>query len=96
MTQFLGGSFLGPPVIVRLFPQRFFLGPMVVNGMWVPLDMTDSKKKKSILKRYVYTIVLHNVFDIYGKESKTNVYGNNIFIQLFYTLYLNRKEKNTK
>ena len=64
--------------------------------MWVPLDMTDSKKKKSILKRYVYTIVLHNVFDIYGKESKTNVYGNNIFIQLFYTLYLNRKEKNTK
>ena len=87
---------MGPPVIVRLFPQRFFLGPMVVNGMRVPLDMTDSKKKKSILKRYVYTIVLHIVFDIYGKESKANVYGNNMFIQLFYTLYLNRKENNAK
>ena len=43
-----------------------------------------------------YTIVLHIVFDIYGKESKANVYGNDMFIQLFYTLYLNRKENNAK
>ena len=90
MTRFLRGSFLGPLVIVRLFPRRFFHGPMVVNGTRVPLDMTDSKKKKgkeSILKRYVYTTVLHIVFDLYGKESKANVYGNDMFIQLFYTLY---------
>ena len=33
---------------------------------------------------------------IYGKESKVNVYRNEISIQLFYTLYLNRKEKNAK
>ena len=39
---------------------------------------------------------LHIVFDIYGKESKANVYGKDMFIQLFYTLYLNRKEKNAK
>ena len=55
--------------------------------MLVPLDMTYSKRKESILKRYVDTIVLHIVFDLYGKESKTNVYGNDMFIQLFYTLY---------
>ena len=48
MARFLGGSFLGPLVIVRLFPRRFFLGPMVVNGMRVPLDMTDSKKEKKV------------------------------------------------
>ena len=97
MARFLGGSFLGPPVIVRLFPRRFFHGPMVVNSMQVPLDMTNSKKgKEIILKRYVYTTVLHIVFDIYGKESKANVYGKDMFIQLFYTLYLNRKEKNAK
>ena len=64
--------------------------------MRVPLDMKDSKRKKNILKRYVYTTVLHIVFDIYGKESKANVYGKDMFIQLFYTLYLNRKEKNAK
>ena len=46
----------------------------MVNGRRVPLDMTDSKRKESILKRYVYTIVLHIVFDLYGKESKANVY----------------------
>ena len=40
--------------------------------------------------------VLHIVFDIYGKESKENVYGRDMYIQLFYTLYLNRKEKNAK
>ena len=97
MARFLGGSFLGPPVIVRLFPRRFFLGPMVVNGMRVPLDITDSKKgKESILKRYVYTTVLHIVFDLYGKESKANVYGNDMFIQLFYTLYLIYMEKKVK
>ena len=37
----------GPSVIVRLFPQRFFHGPTVVNGRWVPLDMTDSKRKRN-------------------------------------------------
>ena len=35
----------GSSVIVRLFPRKFFHGPMVVNGRWVPLDMTDSKRK---------------------------------------------------
>ena len=74
-------------MIVRLFPRRFFHGPTVVNGMRVPLDMTDSKRKESILKRYVDTIVLHIVVDLYGKGSKANVYGNDMFIQLFYTLY---------
>ena len=59
----------------------------MVNGMRVPLDMTDSKRKESILKRYVDTIVLHIVFDLYGKENKANVYGKDTFIQLFYTLY---------
>ena len=55
--------------------------------MRVPLDMRDSKRKESTLKRYVDTIVLHVVFNLYGKESKTNVYGKDMFIQLFYTLY---------
>ena len=87
---------MGPPMIVRLFPRRFFLGPMMVNGMRVPLDMTDSKRKRKYIIRYVYTTVLYIVFDLYGKESKANVYGNDMFIQLFYTLYLNRKEKNVK
>ena len=68
----------------------------MVNGRQVPLDMTDSKGKESILKRYVDTIVLHIVFELYGKESKVNVYRNEIPIQLFYTLYLNRKAKNAK
>ena len=54
------------------------------------------KGKESILKRYVDTIVLHIVFELYGKLSKVNVYRNEISIQLFYTLYLNRKEKNAK
>ena len=49
-----------------------------------------------MLKRYVDTIVLHIVFDLYGKESKVSVYRNEISKQLFYTLYLNRKEKNAK
>ena len=68
----------------------------MVNDRRVPLDMTDSKRKKSILKRYVDTIVLHIVFELYGKESKVNVYRNEISIQLLYTLYLNRKGKNAK
>ena len=55
--------------------------------MRVSLDMTDSKRKESILKIYVDTIFLHIVFDLYGKESKENVYGKDMFIQLFYTLY---------
>ena len=71
MAQFLGGSFLGPPVIVRLFPRRFFHGPMVVNSMRVPLDMTDSKRER----KYI---------------------GNDMFIQLFYTLYLIYMEKKVK
>ena len=36
----------GPLMIIRLCHQRFFHGPMVVNGRWVPLDMTDSKSKR--------------------------------------------------
>ena len=41
------------------------------------------------MKRYVDTIVLHVVFDLYGKESKENVYGKDTFIQLFfYTIVL--------
>ena len=96
MVRFLGGSFLGPPVIVRLFPRRFFHGPMVVNGMRVPLDMTDSKRKR----KYIEKICLYNCFthciDLYGKERKANVYGNDMFIQLFYTLYLIYMEMKVK
>ena len=36
------------------------------------------------------------VFDLYGKESKANVYRNDMFIQLFYTLYLKYMEKKVK
>ena len=36
----------GPSLIVRLFHRRFFHGPTVVNGRRVPLDMTDSKRKR--------------------------------------------------
>ena len=36
----------GPSVIVRLFLRRFFHGPTVVNGRRVPLDMTNSKRKR--------------------------------------------------
>ena len=61
--------------------------------MRVPLDMTDSKRKRNILKRYVYTTALYIVFNLYGKESKANVYGKDMFIQLFYTLYLIYMEK---
>ena len=62
----------------------------------------EKKEKKMFMekiclwKRYVYTIVLHIVFDLYGKESKANVYGNDMFIQLFYTLYLIYVEKKVK
>ena len=35
----------GPSVIVRPFHRRFFHGP-TVNGRRVPLDMTDSKRKR--------------------------------------------------
>ena len=45
-------------MIVRLFPRRFFHGPMVVNGMRVPLDMTDSKMKR----KYIEKICLYNCF----------------------------------
>ena len=51
MARFLGGSFLGLSVIVRLFSQRFFHEPMVVNGMQVPLDMTDSKRKRKYIEK---------------------------------------------
>ena len=36
----------GSSVIVRLFHRRFFHGPTVVNGRQVPLNMTDSKRKR--------------------------------------------------
>ena len=96
MARFLGVSFLGPPVIVRLFPRKFFRGPMVVNGMWVPLDVTYSKRKR----KYIEKICLYNSFthciDLYGEERKSNVYGNHMFIQLFYTLYSIYMEKKVK
>ena len=67
MARFLRGSFLEPLVIVRLFLQRFFHGPMVVNDMRVPLDMTDSERKRN----YIEKICLYNCFthciDLYGK-----------------------------
>ena len=56
----------------------------------------EKKLKQMFMEKYVYTIVLHIVFDIYGKESKANVYGNDMFIQLFYTLYLIYMEKKVK
>ena len=34
-----------PSMIVRLFPQRFFHGPTVVNNRRVPLDIMNSKRK---------------------------------------------------
>ena len=37
------------------------------------------------MKRYVYTTVLHIVFDLYGKERKANVYGKDIYV---YTIVL--------
>ena len=64
----------------------------MVNGRGVPLDMTDSKRKRN----YIETFVLHIVFYLFGKENKANVYGNDMFIQLFYTLYLNYMEKKVK
>ena len=43
--RFIGGSFwaIGDRKTV---PRRFFHGPTVVNGRQVPLDMTDSKRKR--------------------------------------------------
>ena len=45
----------------------------MVNGMRVPLDMTDSKRKR----KYIEKICLYNCFthciDLYGKERKANV-----------------------
>ena len=41
----------GPSVIIRLFPRRFFHGPMVVNSMRVPLDMTDSNRKRKYIEK---------------------------------------------
>ena len=35
----------GPSVIVRLFHQKFFHEPTVVNSRRVSLEMTDSKRK---------------------------------------------------
>ena len=53
-------------VTVRLFHRSFFHGQTVVNGRRVPLDMTDSKRKrkqsKCLLKCDIYTTVLHIVF----------------------------------
>ena len=42
----------------------------MVNGRRVPLDMTDSKWKRKYIEKICDTIVLHIVFDLYGKESK--------------------------
>ena len=36
----------GRSVIVSLLHRRFFHGPTMVNGRRVPLDMTDSKRKR--------------------------------------------------
>ena len=36
----------GLSVIVKLFPRRFFHVATVVNDRRVPLDMTDSKRKR--------------------------------------------------
>ena len=44
-ARFIECSF-GPSTIVRLFHPRFFHGTRVVNGRRVPLDMTDSKRKR--------------------------------------------------
>ena len=41
----------GPSVIVRLFSRRFFHGPTMVNGRWVPLDMTNSKRKRMYIEK---------------------------------------------
>ena len=35
----------GLSMIVRLFHWRFFHGPTIVNGRWIPLEMTGSKRK---------------------------------------------------
>ena len=40
----------GPSVIIRLFPRRFFHGPTVGNGRRVPLDMTNSKRKRKCIE----------------------------------------------
>ena len=41
----------GLSVIIRQFPRRFFHGPTVVNDRRVPLDMTDSKKKRKYIEK---------------------------------------------
>ena len=46
----------------------------MVNGRRVPLDMTNSKNKRKYIENISDTIVLHITFDLYGKESKINVY----------------------
>ena len=56
----------------------------------------EKKVKQMFMEMICLYNCLHIVFDVYGKESKANVYGKDMFIQLFYTLYLNRKEKNAK
>ena len=83
-------------MIVRLFPRRFFHEPMVVNGMRVPLDMTDSKRKRKYIEKIcLYKCFIHCI-DLHEKERKTNVYGKDMFIPLFYTLYLIYIEKKVK
>ena len=64
--------------------------------MRVPLDMTDSKRKRKYIEKICLYNFLHIVFDLFGKESKANVYSNDMFIQLFYTLYLIYMEKKVK
>ena len=47
-----------PSVIIRLFPQRFFHGPTMVNGGRNSLDIMDSKRKR----KYIEMICLYNCF----------------------------------
>ena len=56
--------------------------------------------EKKVKQMFMEMICLYNCFThciLYiWKKSKANVYGKDMFIQLFYMLYLNRKEKNAK
>ena len=47
-------------------------------------------------KRNLLEYCFTHCIDLYGKERKANVYGKDMFIQLFYTLYLIYMEKKVK
>ena len=56
-------------VIVTLFPQRFFRGSTVVNGRRVPLDMTDSKRKRKYIERIcLYSCFTHCILTIWKRK----------------------------